>query len=189
MIACRSRHRKNIVERHGNIRDYDLPSRLRECFAWCVAVSCRQRGLCCLVVRTTQLTPHLPTDPKQQNSARKKESHNLEQLDRNAGKGYSQNRGSDDADENRPRERCSGGKPAAARPITTALSPASTRSIMITWISAAIAPCENISRSIIRSAPGWRQPHVFDDYLNLAKDGGGTSDKGKCTGEVPGGKR
>ena len=40
------------------------------------------------------------------------------------------------------RARCSGGKPAAASPMTTALSPASTRSIMMTWSKAAIALCE-----------------------------------------------
>src|SRR6476660_5648420 len=76
-----------------------------------------------------------------------------------------------------------------ALPITTALSPAKTRSIMMTWTSAAIAPCENISRSIIRSAPGWRQPHIFDDCLNLAEDRGSTADKGECAGEIPGGRR
>ena len=37
--------------------------------------------------------------------------------------------------------RCSFGRPAAARPMTMALSPASTRSIMMTWRSATKA-CE-----------------------------------------------
>lgn len=32
--------------------------------------------------------------------------------------------------------RCLAGRPAAARPMTTALSPASTKSIMTTWIKA-----------------------------------------------------
>ena len=34
------------------------------------------------------------------------------------------------------RRRCPAGRPAAARPMTTALSPASTRSIRTTWSSA-----------------------------------------------------
>ena len=43
------------------------------------------------------------------------------------------------------RARRSLGNPAAASPMTTALSPASTRSIMMTWRKAAIAACEKIS--------------------------------------------
>ena len=46
------------------------------------------------------------------------------------------------------------GKPAAARPMTTALSPARTRSIMITWISAANPSCVNTS--ISQQPPNWR---------------------------------
>ena len=42
--------------------------------------------------------------------------------------------------------RWSFGRPAAARPITTALSPASTRSIMITWRKADRA-------SVVRNSP------------------------------------
>src|SRR5262249_42096879 len=85
------------------------------------------------------------------------------------------------------RERCLVGRPAAARPITTALSPASTKSIMMTWMRAAIAPCENISRSIIRSAPWRGKPRIFDDGLDFAEYCCSAADKRKCPGQIPGG--
>src|SRR5215216_543344 len=47
--------------------------------------------------------------------------------------------------------RCPSGSPAAASPITIALSPASTRSIMMTWKSAVMC-CEEINSSI-RATP------------------------------------
>jgi hypothetical protein len=43
------------------------------------------------------------------------------------------------------RFRCLAGRPAAARPMTTALSPASTKSIMTTWIKAMTASLATIS--------------------------------------------
>src|SRR5215831_3333943 len=87
------------------------------------------------------------------------------------------------------RERCSAGRPAAARPITIALSPASTKSIMMTWMRVAIAPCENISRSIIRSAPRRGKPRIFDDGLDFAEYGRSAADKRKCLGQIPGGRQ
>src|SRR5262245_39655097 len=84
---------------------------------------------------------------------------------------------------------CAGGKPAAARPITTALSPASTRSIMITCRTAVIAPCENMDRSIIHFAPGPGRADEFDDRFNLAQNRRRATHQGEGAGHVPGGAR
>ena len=66
------------------------------------------------------------------------------------------------------RGRRSGGKPAAARPMTTALSPASTRSIMMTCNRAITASCENVSHSLNAHAPVAAAP---DGRINVLPAG------------------
>src|SRR5215831_13537065 len=51
MIACGPRHRKDVVERHGNVRDHDLPSCLCERLASYLAFSCRQHRFGFFVAR------------------------------------------------------------------------------------------------------------------------------------------
>jgi hypothetical protein len=51
------------------------------------------------------------------------------------------------------RARCAFGSPAAASPMTTALSPASTKSIMMTWAKAVSASGVSAKNSLIRLAP------------------------------------
>ena len=136
----------------------DLPGGLaqrlaRRCRAVAsIVLAARQRSR--HVVRAAsraQLAPHLPADPEQQNAAGEQQADDLQQLRRDPA-----------------RRRCAGpwrrtmpirialrallaGSPAAARPMTMALSPASTRSIMTTWKSA-VRCCEVISSSM-RATP------------------------------------
>jgi hypothetical protein len=57
------------------------------------------------------------------------------------------------------RFRCLAGRPAAASPMTMALSPASTKSIMTTWIKVATALCAGSMSQPMRSV-------MFDPIQN-----------------------
>jgi hypothetical protein len=61
------------------------------------------------------------------------------------------------------RVRCCSGNPAAAMPTTMALSPASAKSIITTWKSAAMA--SGVNNSIIRWLPvvaDFNNPHLLE---------------------------
>lgn len=125
--AC---HGQNVVERHGNVGHDNLPTRLSECFARFAACNCSigphrtlwPCGGC------AQLSPHFPTHPQQQDPASKQEADDLEDCVANpASKRRSIVAAAIPIKIALPR--CASGSPAEARPMTMALSPASTRSI------------------------------------------------------------
>jgi len=77
VLACRAGHCQNIIERHRDVSDDDLPGGLGKGLSRRLAahrsigvdVFARHRldGVV-LAVAVAQFTPHLPTDPEKQNA-------------------------------------------------------------------------------------------------------------------------
>src|SRR5262245_24810319 len=103
MVARGARHRQHVVERHGDVRNNDLPGSLREGLPGDVALLPSQCSLGFVPVRAAQVAPHLPAHPKQQYSACQKQTDNLQKLQGDARENESQHGGSDNADEDRAR--------------------------------------------------------------------------------------
>jgi hypothetical protein len=142
MLACRARNRENVVEGHRYVGDDDLPGSLGESFrprpcsdtAILVEIGVCQgllRGSL-LVMARAQLAPHLPAHPEQQDSTGQKKAHDWSSCVVSAANTMRRTVAA-----RMPIRiallRCSFGSPAAARPMTIALSPARTKSIMMTW--------------------------------------------------------
>src|SRR5262245_12669431 len=103
MVARCAGHRQHVVKRHGDVRNNDLPCSLSEGLPGDVALLPSQCSIGFLPIRAAQVAPHLPAHPKQQYSACQQQTDNLQQLQGDPGENKSQNRGSDNADENRAR--------------------------------------------------------------------------------------
>ncbi|MNY10985.1 hypothetical protein D3C86_1439900 [compost metagenome] len=100
---------KDVVQRHGDVGDDDLGRGLEEGL-----VTLGQVGLfvghlvfdgTCGV---TQFRPHLPAHPGEQQSAEQLQADNGKKLDGDGGKADAQNRGGDDADQDRLAAKMSG---------------------------------------------------------------------------------
>src|SRR5262249_2213136 len=154
---------ENIVERHRYVSDDDLPGSLDESFARDMCgnrsigvdiITCQCRGsLLPLFDGCPQLSPHLQHTQRRRSPPASRRPTSL--------------RSCVVIPANTMRSavaapipmriafvRCSCGKPAAAKPMTMALSPARTRSIMMTWKNAAMASL--VRNPVMRRAPSVR---------------------------------
>jgi hypothetical protein len=128
MMPGRTRHREHVVEGHGDVRDDDLGGGLRQGLlpgpaaagGGDAAVGIDLEVLHGELARflrgnRTQLAPHLPAYPQQQNAAGEQQADHLQELGRHRREGDAQQRRRDDADEDRARAlRCrqTGGREA-----------------------------------------------------------------------------
>ena len=155
MLARRAGDSEHVVQRHRDVSDGDLPYRLAQRLLMapgrCIHRACRRKTLhFWLLMRGMQLAPHLPAYPQQQDAAGEQQSDDLQELHRDGAKPMRSTVAA-----NMPIRiaflRCPSGRPAAASPMTIALSPASTRSIITTWKSAVRDSEEN--NSSMRATP------------------------------------
>ena len=112
MLAGGAGHRENVVERHRDVGDDDLPGGLGEGLArraLCdparsvgVRVGESLLGRVRFGRRGAQLAPHLPAHPQEQDAARDEQADDRKQPRRDAGEQDAQHRRGDDADEDRP---------------------------------------------------------------------------------------
>ena len=96
-----------------------------------------------------ELAPHLPADPEQQHAAGEQQADERQQLRRDQREDDAQHGRGDDADQDRL-ARAALGQAGRGEPMTMALSPASTRSIMMTWKKAERAAGEKRSKGRVR---------------------------------------
>ena len=145
VIARGAGHRQHVVERHGDVGDHDLPGGLGEGLA---------RQMCTSPPSAPPRFPAGPARAIRATSSRRPTAAECRPPAAiptigNSSTATPANTMRSTVAATMPtriaRARCACGKPAAASPMTTALSPASTRSIMITCRKAAIAACEKSS--------------------------------------------
>ena len=135
---CGAGDREHVVERHRDVGDDDLDERGRELM---VAASPTPPGPPAKPApsparRLLKLAAHLPAHPEQQDAAREQQADDREQLRRDEWRTAMRSTTAPPTPQKITLRAGAASTRAAAMPTTTALSPASTRSMMMTCASA-----------------------------------------------------
>ena len=174
VLERRAGHREHVVERHGDVGDDDLPGGLRKGLsrraagdvAVRVEVAAGERLLRGVLLRRAECAARATSSSTPRGEAGRRPTSRPTIASSRTWSMLAKTMRSTVAATMPTRIalfRCSRGRPAAARPMTMALSPASTRSIMMTWRRAVRA---SGGKELVHAAPCvtsgvWPPPSVL----------------------------